>query len=69
MAVCRCQTREVDVTCGTGLYMIGKITGIAGVMACKGFLDLSDYTRERVLGEYQHWLDEYYKHVEREGIK
>jgi hypothetical protein len=67
MVRCRCQMHEVDTNCGTGLYMIGKVTGINALIAVKGFLDLSDYTRQRVLGERDHWLEEYHKHVQNEG--
>ena len=64
MGMCRCQMHEVDTNCGTGLYLIGKLTGIDAVTYTKGFLDLSDYTRQRVLAEHQHWLEEYHKHAQ-----
>ena len=63
MASCTCRINEVDTRCGMGVSLILKIAGINGVIGVKGFLDLSEGTRQTILGEYQRWLEEYFGHV------
>ncbi len=69
MVRCLCQANGVDTNCGIGFYLTMKIAGVNEVMQVSGFLALSDGIRQKILGEYQYWLDEYYKHVESEGMK